>query len=68
MSSKVVEAKWPSLRKIKISGKASQSQPELHSLLLQSTSLFLQKKNSLENEQTCGPRSIIPKGTSAIQQ
>lgn len=67
-SNKAVEAKWPSLRRIKISGKTSQAQPELHNLLLQSMSLFLQKKHSLENEQTCGPRSIIPTGRSPIQQ
>lgn len=67
-SNKAVEAKWPSLRRIKISGKTSQAQPELHDLLLQSMSLFLQKKHSLENEQNCGPRSIIPTGISPIQQ
>lgn len=67
-SNLAVEAKWPSLRRIKISGKTSQAQPELRNLLLQSMSLFLQKKHSLENEQTCGPKSIIPTGISPIQQ
>ena len=45
-SNEAVEAKRPSPKRIRISGKTSQAQPELHNLLLQSMSLFLQKKQS----------------------
>lgn len=65
-SNKAVEANWPSMNEIKISGTASGPHPELHNLLLQSGSLFLQKENSLENEQTRGLRSIIPTGANTI--
>lgn len=68
MSNEEDEVPLPLLKKINISEKIYPVQPELLNLLLLSQSPFFQQKNSLENEQACGLRNIIPMGARSIQR